>query len=131
MYQHVTQFIPPQFPILLIVPALALDLFWSRTRTRSVWVLAVVSAAIYMAVLLVVEWPFANFLMSPVARNSFFGTGYLYYGLPPNTYLAQNQFVPMEPAFNFFKSMAIALVACTLAIRWSFSRGEWMRSLQR
>jgi hypothetical protein len=30
VYQPVTHFVPPQFPILLIVPALLLDLLWSR-----------------------------------------------------------------------------------------------------
>ncbi len=130
VYQHVTQFIPPEFPILLIVPALALDLFWSRTRIRSVWILAAASAAIYMALLICAEWPFASFLMSPAARNSFFGTGYLYYGLPPNTYLARNEFVPAT-AFELIRGLIFAIAACTLTIRWSFVRGEWMRSLRR
>ncbi len=32
VYQHVTQFIPPEFPMLLIVPAFALDLLWRRGK---------------------------------------------------------------------------------------------------
>ena len=31
VYQHVTQFIPPEFPMMFIIPALALDLFWQWT----------------------------------------------------------------------------------------------------
>jgi len=131
VYQHVTQFIPPEFPILLVVPALALDLFWSRARLRSLWVLAAASAAIYLTVLIGVEWPFAAFLMSPAARNSFFGTNYFYYGLPSTSYLAHNLFVPTGPALGFIRGLTMALAACTVSIRFGFLRGDWMRSLQR
>ena len=37
VYQHVTQFVPPEFPLLLVVPAFALDLLWQRTPHWQVW----------------------------------------------------------------------------------------------
>ncbi len=131
VYQHVTQFIPPEFPMLLIVPAFALDLFWSQVKTWNAWKTAAVSAIFYVGALLAVEWPFASFLMSPAARNRFFGTMYLWYGLPPTTFLARNMFWNYETTAQFWRGMALALLLCFLAIRWGISRGEWMRKIVR
>ena len=76
VYQQVTQFVPPEFPMLLIVPALALDLLWQRTPDWGAggrrWFRARFSWRVFAAV----QWPFADFLMSPWARNWFFGTKY-------------------------------------------------------
>ena len=41
----VTHLVPQKFPILLIVPAVALDLIWQRTRRWKVWQVALVSGA--------------------------------------------------------------------------------------
>ncbi len=131
VYQHVTQFIPPGFPMLLILPAFALDLLWQRTRTWNPWKIAAVSAAMFVGLLLAAEWPFANFLMSPGARNRFFGTMYLWYGLPPQSYAARNEFFPFAGAADFWAGIALALVLGTLAMRWGMSRGEWMKTIRR
>ena len=131
VYQHVTHFIPPQFPLLLIVPAMALDLLWSRTGSWNRWVVALLSALIFVGLLLAVEWPFAEFLMSPVARNRFFGTTYFWYGLPPTSFGARNLFVPAESAVAFWRGIGIAVVFATLSMRFGLSRGEWMRSINR
>ena len=130
VYQHVKQFIPPGFPILLIVPALALDLLWQRTKHWSEWKIAACSGFTYVIVLLAVEWPFASFLMTPAARNRFFGTIYLWYGLPPMSYAAQNRFLP-ESASQFWIGIAIAVAFCMVFVRWGRARGDWFRSIQR
>jgi hypothetical protein len=131
VYQNVTHFIPPEFPILLIIPALLLDLFWQRSRNWNPWTIAVVSAAICVAVLLAVEWPFASFLMSPASRNRFFGTMYLWYGLPPASYHARNEFYPWIGIGRFVLGMIFAFVLSTLTIRWGWSRGNWFREIKR
>lgn len=131
VYQHVTQFIPPEFPMLLIVPAIAMDLLWRRTRSWNAWKTAAVSAILYVGVLVSVEWPFANFLMSAAARNRFFGAMYLWYGLPPTSFLARNLFLPFETTAQFWRGMVLAVLLCLVAIRWGFSRGEWMRRIAR
>lgn len=131
VYQHVTHFIPEAFPILLIAPALALDLLWQRSKNWSLWKLAALSAVVFVAVLIAVEWPFASFLMSPAARNPFFGTGYLRYGLSPNSHLARNLFLDTETAGHFWRSILLATVFATLAFRFGFSRGEWLYKIKR
>jgi len=131
VYQPVTQFIPPQFPILIIVPALALDLLWQHTTGWKAWKVAALSGMIFVALLLATEWPFASFLMTPAARNRFFGTMYLWYQLPSTSYTAQNRFYVTETAGEFWQGILIACGLCMLAVRWGMSRGEWFRQVQR
>jgi hypothetical protein len=131
VYQKVTQFIPPEFPLLLIVPAFLLDLVWQRTRKWNPWRTAAVSGAVYAVALIAVQWPFATFLMSPAARNRVFGTMYLFYGLPPLSFMARNEFVPHPGLASLVSGFLIACVAAALAVRWGISRGNWMRSIQR
>ncbi len=131
VYQHVTHFIPPQFPLLIIVPAFALDLLWRRIGAWNKWALSFVSAAVFVGLLLAVEWPFASFLQTPAARNRFFGTMYFWYGLSPLSYSAQYRFYEVESAAGFWAGMLIALVLCTAAIRFGISRGDWMQRVRR
>jgi hypothetical protein len=131
VYQHVTHFIPPQFPILFIFPAFALDLLWQHTRDWKPWKVAAVSGCLFVAILLAVEWPFASFLMSPESRNRFFGTTYFYYGLPPASFMARNQFWPFEGAASFWRHILYALAAGVLAVRLGIARGEWLESIKR
>ncbi len=130
VYQHVTHFIPEAFPILLIAPALALDLFWQRVKAWHPWKLAVTSALVFVATLLAAEWPFASFLMTPAARNRFFGTMYLWYGMPPISFGARYLFVP-ETASSFWVGVGMALLLATISFRFGLSRGEWLRTTKR
>src|SRR5205823_4381440 len=57
------QFTPPEFPLLLIVPALVLDLMWQRTARWGLWKQAAISGFVFLAVFAAVQWPFASFLM--------------------------------------------------------------------
>ncbi len=77
IYVPVTHFIPPRFPLLVLVPAFALDLFWQRRPSLSRAVHALLSGALFTLLFCAVEWPFATFLLSPASANRFFGTRYL------------------------------------------------------
>jgi len=133
VYQQVTHFIPPDFPILFIVPAFILDLVWHRTKTwaHSVWKVAALSSLIWISVLLAVEWPFATFLMNPASENRFFGTGYLYYALPPQSLLARHLFYPVGTPLEFSLGLVAAALIGTLSFRWGISRGEWLAKIKR
>ncbi len=130
VYQHVTHFIPPDFPLLFIVPAFLLDLLWQRAKAWS-WKLAAVSSAIWIFTFLAVEWPFASFLMSPASNNRFFGTGYLYFALPPTSFTARHAFYPSGGPIQFSIALFIAFMLGTLAFRWGMNRGEWLGKIKR
>jgi hypothetical protein len=75
IYNPITHMAPPTFPLLLVAPALLIDLLM-RSRLgrggRSDWILGVVIGPLFILTLLVVQWPFADFLLSPAARNPVF-----------------------------------------------------------
>jgi hypothetical protein len=131
VYQHVTGFVPPPFPIVLLIPALALDLFWRRTSSWNPWKSALFGGLIYTVLLILPEWFFASFLMSPAAAKPFWGTTYLYYALPPNSFMARNLFFNVETPTQLWFGFLMAAVGAVLSIRWATSRGAWMSSVKR
>jgi len=132
VYQHVTHFVPPEFPLLLIVPAVALDWLWQRGTTWNLWAQAVVSGLVFVTVLALAQWPFASFLMSPSSRNWVFGTIYFDYNLHPNSHYARYEFAPLEKnAAQFWAEMAFAALAAILTTRLGMSWGDWMRRIRR
>jgi hypothetical protein len=73
----ITHMVPPLFPLLLIVPAAAIDLIFARTNhpqtgKRGSWWLAPRLAAAFLALFFVTQWSFSQFQLSPAARNPFF-----------------------------------------------------------
>jgi hypothetical protein len=71
IFNPVTRMVPPPFPMLLIVPAIAIDLLVRRVRGHDGWLAAATGVA-FVGLLLAVQWFFADFLLSPAARNFFF-----------------------------------------------------------
>jgi len=132
VYQKVTHFIPPEFPILLLVPALALDLLRPRLAAWGLWRHAAAAGVVFVASLAAAQWPFASFLMSPAARNRFFGAGYLGFFIEPSSPYALHQFVTLDPSpAAFWQAMAVAVGAAILSTRLGLAWGDWMRRLRR
>ncbi|HMC58932.1 MAG TPA: hypothetical protein VKJ01_07060 [Candidatus Solibacter sp.] len=127
----VTQFVPPEFPLLLIVPAFALDLLWQRTSHWGGWRQALVSGTVFLAVFAAVQWPFANFLMSPAARNWFFGAKYFGYYTAPSSIYARYLFFRTEPGTAFWMEAALGLATAILGMRLGLAWGNWMRLIKR
>ena len=128
----VTHFVPSGFPILVIVPAMVLDWMWARTRSWSAWKQSLVSGAIFLGVLWAVQWPWAEFLQSPAARNPLFGSAYFDYLTGPTSYQRRYLFFQREPTLTaFWTQMALALVCAVLTTRLGIAAGTWMRKVQR
>ena len=131
VYQHVTHFVPPNFPLLLVVPGLVLDLFWSLSANWNKWKAAVCSALLFVGSLVAVEYPFATFLLSPASKNAFFGTSHLPFATSPASYTARNVFYLTDSPAQFWTGMLIAVLCATVAIRFGVGRGEWMARVKR
>lgn len=128
---EVTQFIPSGFPLLVLIPAFVLDLVWPRMARWQKWQQAVVTGALFLVVLVAVEWPFGDFLQSPAARNALFGSIYYDYNQSPQGYAATYRFVPFETASEFRSGMAIAL-GCSIVSMWlGMSAGDWLKRVRR
>jgi hypothetical protein len=78
-----------------------------------------------------VQWPFADFLMSPWARNWFFGAKYFEYFQPSTSMYVRYRFFAGETGAPFREELALALAAAILTTRMGIAAGNWMRRVQR
>lgn len=131
VYNPVTHMIPAKFPILIIVPALALDLLWQRVKNWKPWQIALVSGVVFIVVLTAVEWPFANFLMSDASKNRFFGTIYFDYNSRPMSFDRMRQWLQPDQGFGLFGGLARSAVYASISTWIGVQFGRWMRGVQR
>ena len=131
VFYPVTHFVPAQFPILIVFPALALDLFWSRVKAWKLWQIALVSGIIFTVVMVAVEWPFANFLMSKASQNRFFGTGYFDYNSRPFGNSRLRLFSHPQYGLPLLRGLTVAAVWAIASTWVGLAFGRWMRGVQR
>jgi hypothetical protein len=131
VYNPVTHMIPAKFPILIVVPALALDLLWQRVKNWKPWQIALVSGVVFIVVLAAVEWPFANFLMTDASKNRFFGTIYFDYNSRPMGMDRLRQWFQPDDGVALFAGLARAAVYASLSTWIGLQFGRWMRGVQR
>jgi len=132
VYSHVTHFVPPPFPLLIIAPAIALDLLRPNFQNWSRWRRSLAFGAVFLGVFLAVQWPFADFLQSPASRNWVFGTQYFPFFVPLTDEWVRNVFSQVESsALQFWSRMGLALTIAMLSARAGLSLGEWMGRIRR
>jgi hypothetical protein len=77
IYHPRDHLLPPPFPLLLLLPALAVDAllraFPGRSQSPAGWGAAAEAGLAFGIVFLVAQWSFAQFLLSSAADNRFFG----------------------------------------------------------
>ena len=128
IYNPVTSMVPPPFPILLVVPALAVDLLERRLRAND-WLRAGAVAVAYVALLFVTQWTFSTFLISPASENALFGVQRWNYNSRLGPWIhefwepGQN---PVTPA-GFGIAVALAFVSARLGFAW----GNWLARVRR
>ncbi|HEV2018359.1 MAG TPA: hypothetical protein VGQ98_08675 [Gemmatimonadaceae bacterium] len=136
IYNPVTHMIPPAFPLLIIVPAFAVDLLMRRLGRGHDWKLSVLIGVTWVAVMLGVHWFWAEFLISPGARNFIFGADqwsytdrlgpwrYQYWNLDVN---AVGKWSPLL----FAKGIAFAVLLGIVSSRLSLFWGSGMAKVKR
>ena len=129
----VTHMVPLEFPLLLIVPAFAIDLVLKRFGNLGPWKLAALVGATFVAVFAAVQWPFASLLATEVGRHPFFGGGYAQYSAPAEWLVGPRGFNGDDGGAltTAWKVAVFGLPLATLAARWGLSRGSWLREVQR
>lgn len=132
VYFPTNHLVPEGFPILLLVPALGMDLVQPALASRSPWRQAVVLGFLFLAGLLAAQWPMADFLMSPAARTWIFGTHYQSYDAQPHWTSVLNIYTVTEPTraafcFRLLGALATAVVSARLGLGWA----AFLRQLRR
>ncbi len=136
IHNPVTRMVPLAFPLLLVIPAFALDLLRHRLGNRRDWVLATAAGVSFVAIMLAVHWFWAEFMLSPAARNFVFAADQWPYMSPlgPWRYefwtLNTNAAGQWSPLL-FTQGLGIALIAAILSSRLGLAWGNGMRRVRR
>ena len=130
IYQNVTHMVPPDFPLLLIAPAIALDVILRRFGHLRSWLLAPMLGAAFFVVFFAVQWSFADFLNSPYSQNWVFATNNYFYGLPKDSFTYRHAFFP-GAAFERRWGYAIALALSMVSAWVGLVVGNWLRRVRR
>jgi hypothetical protein len=128
----ITHYQPFEFPLLLIIPALAIDLILQKKEESNKWLLALMIGPAVVLLLLAVHWPFGDFLMSPYARNWFFAQESWYFGSNPE-WEYRYAYAPwmVSSGWSLVKGILIALAIAVLTARLGLHWGSWMKKVIR
>ena len=129
VFNAVTHMVPPPFPLLLVVPAAALDLLMRRVWPGRDWSLSLLAGFAFLAVFAVVQWFFTEFLLSPYARNFFFGVDQWDYSSRLGPWRYQFWRLPGDPVT--LRGLAIAAGLAVVSTRLGLWWGNWMARVQR
>lgn len=136
IYNAVTHMVPPPFPILLIFPALAIDLLMRRIGKDRDWVLSLALGAGFVAVMILVHWFWGEFMISPVARNFFFATDQWDYNQRPGPWRYRFWNLDRDASGNFSvallaKGLNLAAIMAVVSSRAGLWWGKGMSEVKR
>ena len=132
VYQQVTHMIPWEFPLLVIIPALAIDLILQQRNGWRPLFRGPVIGLVFLITFVAVQWPFANFLMTPLARNWFFGAEYMDFSTPPQSFYARNAFFYNESTTaQFWRGMLVAALISCVTMWVALHAGRAMQRVRR
>jgi len=125
------------FPLVLAVPGLGIDLVLRKADRIGDWKLAAAIGVMFVALMVAVHWPFAEFLLkSPLAQNDLFLASHWPYSLRLGPFVSQYFGLDVDASANwsalrFMTGLAIATVIAILSARAGLAWGAWMRRVQR
>jgi hypothetical protein len=136
IYNPITHMVPPSFPLLIIIPAIAVDLLMRRFGPGRDWKLAAVLGVTWVAIMVAVHWFWADFLLSPAARNFFIGADQWSYTdrLGDWRYRFWTLDVDSTGKWNplgFAKGIGIAMLLGIISSRISLALGSAMAKVKR
>lgn len=135
---RVDRFVPLPFPLLLVVPAFAIDLIRNFVGAGQRWwrdvLIVVLSAIAFVALFSVTQWYFSKFLLSEYAQNWFFAAD-RHWGYTESVNEWRTKFwdsktsssTPTATARTFAVSLAFALGASAVGL----ALGNWMAKVRR
>ena len=139
IFNPITHMVSLPFPLLLVFPAIGIDLLVKRTATARGGLrlvgLSLALGAAFFAVLAVVQWNFSKFLLSPYAQNWFFMSDRIWsYSSRPGEW--RMQFWGDRPREGAPVMLSMAVIGFSWAVASVSSGvgvffGRWMRKVRR
>jgi hypothetical protein len=136
IYNPITHMVPPPFPLLIVIPAFIGDVLMRKYGRERDWELALVLGAMFVLVMLIVNWFWAEFLLSHYARNFFFAADQWDYGTRLGKWqyefwnLDRNGAGRWSP-LRLAKGMLFAIVIATVSTRFGLWRGNVIARIRR
>lgn len=136
IYNPLTHMMAADFPLLVIIPAFGIDVLMHRVNKQRPWVLATLAGTSFVLVMLAVHWFWADFMLSPYARNRFFAADQWAYFSRLGPWRYEYLTLDLDAAGNFSplllaKGVGIAIVLAVLSSRVGLAWGNWMKRVQR
>jgi hypothetical protein len=138
IYNRVDHFVPLPFPLLLVVPALAIDLIRNWIGAGRGWLrdiaIVLLSALAFLAVFSVTQWFFAKFLLNPAAQNWFFAAD-RHWGYTETLGPWRNEFWDKVNSTSnpraIPRTFAIAYICALISSAVGLTVGNWMSKVRR
>ena len=128
--RQVDHMVPPAFPLLLVVPAVVVDAIMHRVPAGAgrlhQWGTAIGAGLTAILVLGVVQWYFAEFLLSEGARNFFFASDQWDYNSAPGDWQYEFWVGPVTMAGTGWAAL-LAAMSGSVGLWW----GNWMSQVRR
>ena len=136
IYNPVDRMVPPSFPLLLVVPGVAIDLVMMKYGTKGGfwrdWLLAAALGTVFLVAFMAVQYPFAGFLISPAAENWFFaGNRWLPYFIKPGDWITRFWGISDGKDLLTIGAVGTALTLGVVKARIALAVGAWMSNVQR
>ncbi|MCZ6792566.1 MAG: hypothetical protein O7J95_03005 [Planctomycetota bacterium] len=133
IYNPLDHMAPPPFPLLLVAPAIAIDLALRALRPGSGWLkgtlLAALLGTLFLGIYLPVQWFFSEFLLSPAADNPFFfGAQFFAYFNEPGEWM--HQFWGTSDRLTL-PQLGLSWLLSVLSAGAGLAFGGWMSRVQR
>ena len=127
VFHRVDTFLPPPFPLVLVVPALAMGWVFPPDRRRvAPWRYAI-AGIVFVATFTATNWAASVFLSSPLAFNRFFG------GIYPATVFEATlrPVTPLSPDAVSAALIVAAIVVSTIGTWAGHRAGDWLGEVVR
>ena len=119
VYAPVSRMVPLSFPLLLVLPAIVIDLLRPRIENLPRWTQAAIFGPLFLAIFLGIHWPFANFLVSPAAMHwPFHSDKTLHAYFVPPQWLDRLWPEPIGTAFwiGMFAAVVVSIVTARIGL---------------
>jgi hypothetical protein len=152
VYNPLDHMVPPAFPLLLIVPAVGIDLLmrlykrlpapvlaanssrWKRFLKSGFLrdtLFAVVLGAAFMGIFMATQWNFSKFLISPAADNWFFAGGHFFPYYSGSSQVWRHRFWELDVNPVTVRTWFLATCGAFITARIGLGLGKWMSKVQR
>jgi hypothetical protein len=136
IYNPVTHMVPAPFPLLLVFPAIAIDLLIQRFGNDRDWTLSIALGVAFVVVMVAAHWFWGDFLISPAARNWVFAADQWDYNskVGPWRYKFWNLDRGADGNFSvmlFARGIGIAIVFAIVTSRIGLWWGKGMALIKR